>query len=157
VNATGEYFSLAGQDGYLRMFESSYFNEINTIKAHQNGATSVLFHPQNVDWLLSGGKDALLKIWNWKEEIELQNVVAHTFAIYDLLAINEKKTIVSASRDKHVKIWSIEENGLFKIQQRLDFKLGGHKHSVNALARINEEAFVSCSDDKRLIVWDIMK
>ncbi len=154
VNDNGEHFALAGQDGYLRIFETSYFNEINTINAHKNGATSVLFHPKNNDLIISGGKDALLKVWNWKEEIELQKIVAHTFAIYDLLSLNEKKTIVSASRDKHIKIWSIDEE-LLNIKQRLDFKAGGHKHSVNALAKINEQSFVSCSDDKKLVLWKL--
>ena len=152
VNRTGEHFSIACQDGFIRVFETSYFNEINSMSAHKNGVTSILFHPEKEDLIISGGKDALLKIWNWKNEEELNSIVAHTFSIYDLISIENGKKIVSASRDKHVKIWSLNDSDI-QIEERLDLKSGGHKHSVNSLSKINESSFISCSDDKKVIVW----
>lgn len=152
ISASGEHFVLGGQDGFWRVFETEYFNEIHSIDAHKNGTTSVLFHPTNSALLISGGKDALLKVWNWKTESLLQKIVAHTFAIYDLVSVSNGKNIISASRDKHVKVWEVNEDVL-EIKQRLDFKSGGHRHSVNALAKISEESFVSCSDDKKIVVW----
>ena len=150
ISKTGGHFALSGQDGYVRIFESNYFNEINSFYAHENGATSVLFHPLEEDKLISGGKDALLKLWDWKHETKLDEVVAHTFGIYEILSINNGQNFVTASRDKNIKIWDTNN---FEFLQRLDFKLGGHKHSVNALSKINEQEFVSCSDDKRMVIW----
>ncbi|MBL1280511.1 MAG: hypothetical protein COA33_009575 [Fluviicola sp.] len=154
ISNDGCNFALACQDGEIRVFESEFFNEINSFYAHENGATAVLFHPVKKDLLISGGKDALLKVWNWKKENELQKIIAHTFAIYDLIAVEQGRTIISASRDKHVKIWKLEDQ-LLQISQRLDAKQGGHKHSVNALAKISENKFASCSDDKKIIVWEL--
>jgi len=150
VSSNGENFALTGQDGYLRIFESNYFNEINSFYAHENGATSVMFDPLDSTKLISGGKDALLKLWDWKNESKLDEVVAHTFGIYDLLSINNGENFISASRDKNVKIWNTKT---FSFMQRLDYKSGGHKHSVNALSKINETEFVSCSDDKKMVIW----
>ncbi|MCO4814600.1 MAG: hypothetical protein KC454_07795 [Flavobacteriales bacterium] len=150
VSSSGENFALTGQDGYLRIFESNYFNEISSFYAHENGATSVMFHPLDSTKLISGGKDALLKLWDWKNESKLDEVVAHTFGIYDLLSINNGENFISASRDKNVKIWN---SNTFSFLQRLDYKSGGHKHSVNALSKINETKFVSCSDDKKMVIW----
>ena len=150
VTDNGEYFALSGQDGYVRVFESNFFNEIKSFYAHKGGATSVMFHPLEENKLISGGKDALLKLWDWQKESKLNEVVAHTFGIYDLLSINNGKNFVSASRDKNVKIW---DTITFSFVQRLDYKSGGHKHSVNAISKINEKQFVSCSDDKILVIW----
>ena len=151
VDESGEHIALACQDGTLRVFDTVYFNELITINAHDNGATAVLFHPLKKNQLISGGKDALLKLWDLERSELLVNVVAHTFAIYNILSIQEGRTIITSSRDKNIKVWNSESLQFIK---RLDFKEGGHRHSVNALDKIDENTFVSCSDDKRLIVWD---
>jgi WD repeat-containing protein 61 len=151
VNNSGDHFVLACQDGTIRLFESEYFNEIVTMEGHKGGATAVLFHPLNTDQLITGGKDALLKLWNWKSGEELNSVVAHTFAIYAIASINDGKTLVTASRDKCVKEWSSSLDFI----QRLDRKLGGHQHSVNDLCVIDKQTVASCSDDKRIILWEL--
>lgn len=151
VSDKGEYFALACQDGTVRVFESDNFNEIVTINAHANGATSVLFHPEDPALLISGGKDALLKLWRWKEKKELICVVSHTYSVYDIISVKNGKQIITSSRDKNIKVWDSKDLAIVK---RLDAAEGGHRYSVNALSKINERTFVSCSDDKRIIVWE---
>ncbi len=150
VDRNGEHFVLACQDGTIRIFEAEYFNEIITLDAHKGGASSVLFHPLNEGELISGGRDARMKHWNWRSEKELFSVVAHTFAIYSLASIKNGKYIISASRDKHVKVWNAD----LSIVKRLDLKAGGHRHSVNDLVSISDTNFATCSDDKRVIIWE---
>lgn len=150
INQSGENMALACQDGTIRVFETHFFNEIQTIRAHENGATSLLFHPTNPDQLISGGKDALLKLWDLKTETCLLEIPAHNFAIYSIQALNDGQTIITASRDKTIKSWS----NTLEFQQRLDFKVGGHRHSVNRLRVLAENRFVSVSDDKKIIVWN---
>lgn len=150
VNDSGEKFALACQDGTIRVFESNFFNEIQTLVAHKNGATALLFHPTQSNQLISGGKDALLKLWDLTTEKCLMEIPAHNFAIYSIQALNDGKTIVTASRDKTIKVWSND----LAFQQRLDFKEGGHRHSVNKIRVMDENRFVSVSDDKKIIVWN---
>lgn len=152
IAANGEYLALACQDGCIRIFDTKHFNEIHTIRAHENGVTALLFHPLDPSILISGGKDALLKSWDWPNEHCLKVVVAHTFAIYDILALQEGKLLVTASRDKNIKLWQSQDLEFIK---RLDFKQGGHRHSVNALSKVDENRFVSVSDDKRILIWSI--
>ena len=151
VSDKGEHFALACQDGTIRIFETEHFNELKTFDAHEKGVTSVLFHPNDTRLLISGGKDALLKLWNWNKQEELISVVAHTFSVYDIISVKNGGLIITSSRDKNIKVWNSEDLGFVK---RLDAKIGGHRHSVNALSKIDEKTFVSCSDDKRIIVWE---
>ncbi|MCH2224669.1 MAG: hypothetical protein MK066_07865 [Crocinitomicaceae bacterium] len=150
VSQNGGQFVLACQDGTLRIFESNFFNEIKTIVAHKGGSTSVIYHPQDETRLISGGKDAHLKSWDLSTEGEIDSIPAHNFAIYSIISLGNGTHIATASRDKTIKIW--DKDLVFK--QRLDHKFLGHRHSVNQLMKIDENTFVSISDDKKIIFWE---
>lgn len=148
IDESGENFALACQDGTIRIFETAYFNEIRTIKAHEGGTTSLVFVPNNE--IISGGKDAHICRWNWKSEICLKRIPAHNFSVYDLQVLKTKNLLVSASRDKTIKVWNLQD---LSIYQRIDLKQKGHRHSVNALQILDDTSFVSASDDKRILCW----
>lgn len=149
LSPSGDQFAIACQDQSIRILESEYFNEIKTLEGHENGANSVCYHPTNPNLLISGGKDALLKLWNIKSSELVKKIPAHNYAIYSIISLNNKNTILTSSRDKTIKVWSSD----LTFMQRLDFKDGGHKHSVNKIRKLDEDRFVSVSDDKSIIIW----
>jgi WD40 repeat protein len=144
----GSNFALTCQDGTIRIFDTEFFNEISTISGHKDGATAVLFDPTSSEHLISGGKDAMLRKWNWKTNTLLLEIPAHNFAIYRLIHVGSY--FVSASRDKTLKLWTIDLDFI----KRLDSKEGGHHHSVNDVAHLNDSLFASVGDDKRIILWE---
>lgn len=144
----GKHLFVAKQDGEISVFETTFFNEIQRFYAHKEGATSLVLIDENQ--LISGGKDAILRKWNWETGTLINEIPAHNYAIYDLLALN-KQFILSASRDKSIKVWDQDLNFI----QKLDFKWGGHKHSVNVLKKHSETEFISGGDDKKIIFWRI--
>lgn len=150
IGDQGRLFVVSCQDGTIRVFETERFNEIITINAHKGGATIAQFHPLNSELLLTGGKDALLNIWNWQTGDLIKSIPAHNYVIYDLIFIEKGLRFVTASRDKTIKIWDSKD---FTVEQRLDFKAGGHRYSVNSFVKLSETSFASASDDKKLIVW----
>jgi WD40 repeat protein len=148
---SGDRIVLSCQDGSIRVFETNGYNEIHTIDAHKNGATVSVFNPLNEKELITGGKDALLKVWNLENLELLQEIPAHNFVIYDICFQNQNRHFVTSSRDKTIKIWNTKD---YSFNQRLDFKDGGHRHSVNSLVKINEHSFASLSDDKKIVIWE---
>lgn len=151
VSLDGNYLACACQDGTIRVFDTTSFNEIATFHAHQHGTTTVLFHPLDQNVIISGGKDAMLRSWDWITGNQLGEIPAHNYVIYDIISMNHGSQLVTASRDKTIKIWGSSD---FSFIQRIDFKSKGHKHSVNCLTKLNESAFVSGSDDRTLILWE---
>jgi WD40 repeat protein len=151
VDPTGEFFAVCGQDGFLRVFDTRFFNENCSFKAHEGGVTAALFNPNSPDSIFTGGKDAFLRSWNFRTGELLSSIPAHNFIIYDLLSLNDGRTLLSASRDKTIKIFDLET---LSFLQRLDLKEGGHRHSVNCLIKLSENSFASGSDDKRMIIWE---
>lgn len=150
-SSNGTYFSFVAQDGFVRVFDTTFFNEIASFKAHENGATALLFHPKSDGQIITGGKDALLKIWDWKTAQLMQEIPAHNFVIYDIILVDNGDFIATCSRDKSIKIWESEN---FIFHQKIDFKFAGHRHSVNCLFELNRNMFCSGSDDKRMLIWE---
>ena len=147
LSENGEFIALCCQDGYIRILETSFFNLIHEFKAHKDGANCALF---DGDLLFTGGKDAYIKKWNWKEKKLLLSIPAHNFAVYDLEFVDNNQKIVSVSFDKSIKLWNTED---ISIIQRIEFKDRGHRHTVNRIAKISEDSFATVSDDRKVKVW----
>jgi len=150
VNGDGTQLALACQDGIIRLFDTTYFNEITSFTAHENGVTSISFDSNFSDRLWSGGKDAMLKIWKVTTNELIKEIPAHNYVIYDFLEIPSQHIMITASRDKTMKIWDKKE---LNFVQRIDNKTGGHRHSVNALVSLDDGKWASASDDKRIMIW----
>ena len=153
VSTCGEFLAVGGQDGSLRIFDTQYYNEISSFYAHQDGVSTIMFHPNKKNEVYSGGKDAIIRLWDWQSGSRLKEIPAHNFVVYDLIYLPDSKFIVSASRDKTVKIWSED----LEFIERIDQRSGGHRHSVNTLVKFSDNQFTSASDDKRIMSWRILK
>ncbi|MBK6950100.1 MAG: WD40 repeat domain-containing protein [Haliscomenobacter sp.] len=120
-------------------------------KAHLNSVFTVQYAPDG-NYLLSGGRDAHLKVWdtvNWKQT---HAIPAHWYTINDIAFHPQGHLFATASRDKTVKIW---DAATFDLLQVLGpFRQGGHLNSVNTLLW-TEEGLISGSDDRTLILWEI--
>ncbi len=148
VNVEENSIAVACGDGCVRILDLDFFNEQQTIAAHEEGATSVAWHPTK-SVLLSGGKDAHLKVWNMKDAYKcVLSIPAHNYAIYSIAFGHS--ICATASRDKTIKIWDAQS---FDSLQRLDAKSGGHSHSVNKILFQNEK-LISCGDDRQIIIWN---
>lgn len=144
----GSLVYLCCKDGIVRCIDTTFFNTTEEFFAHQDGTGTLLEWGSNT--LITGGKDAHIKLWDKLSKACFKSIPAHNFMVYDVIRLNEN-TIISVSRDKTVKIWNAEN---FTVLQRLDLKKGGHRHSVNCALKIDNNTFATASDDSRVIVWE---
>lgn len=105
--------------------------------------------------LLSGGRDAHLNQWEWQGAyLPMQKVPAHNFTINDLALSPDQSQLVTASRDKTIKLWNSENLQLLKVVDAP--RHGGHTHSVNKIKWLkSDNSVISGSDDKRIIRWHL--
>lgn len=150
-NKNADKVVLSCGDGTVRILDTRSFNEILTINAHTDGTTAAVFHPEDQDLIITGGKDAHLRTWNLVSSAKIKEIPAHNYAIYRILSCGNK--LLTASRDKSIKVWDLD----LSFIQKLDVKAGGHNHSVNDLTLISENSFISCGDDRRIILWELEK
>jgi WD40 repeat protein len=150
-----EKMAVGASDGNIYILNRLTFELLQIIeKAHANSVFCVRFSPDG-KYLLSGGRDAQLKIWEVEANFSLSHVIpAHWFTINDLVFHPTKPVFATASRDKTIKIWDAHTFELLKVIDGLRF--GGHLRSVNRLFWSSyNDYLVACSDDRSVSVWKV--
>jgi WD40 repeat protein len=154
INSKTREFAVGYSDKMIRIFDMDNLDLRDTLSSHENSVFSVQYSPDGKH-LLSGSRDAHLKIWNVSEGYQLQkDIVAHLFAINHVVYSPDSLLFASCSMDKSIKIWDAATFRLLKVIDRA--RHAGHATSINKLLWTNfNNQLVSASDDKRISVWDI--
>lgn len=122
------------------------------IKKQLKGHTNSVFALALIDdkTLVSAGRDAMIRAWDLTIGKEVHAVPAHEYQAKSLHY--NGKTLLSSSMDKTIKVWN-EKLDLLKV---IDLERNeGHTNCINKVEWLDEEHFVSCSDDRSLILWKV--
>lgn len=153
VHPTLPEMAVGYSDNCIRIFNTENFKQLLEIKAHDNSVFALAYSPDGKH-LLSGGRDAVLKIWDAQDAYTpLQTINAHWYHINAIAFNGTGKLFATASLDKTVKVWDAESFELLKV---MDFeKYGGHTTSVNKILWVEDNRLISCSDDRTAILWNL--
>ena len=121
--------------------------------AHQLAANIVRYSPDG-KFLLTGGRDAHLNIWQTDNYELIKSIPAHNWAIYDIVFNPDTTLFATASRDKTIKIWDAKT---YQLLHRITKENNeAHTHSVNKLLWSTYNNYlVSVGDDKVVMVREI--
>lgn len=120
-------------------------------KAHNHSAFCVQYSPDGKH-LLSGGRDALLNVWDAENLDLLSSQAAHLFTINDIVFNPAGTLFATASRDRSIKIWDATNFKLNKVLNTIRDHC--HVNSVNALLwSTHDNRLVSASDDRSIMLW----
>jgi WD40 repeat protein len=121
--------------------------------AHRLSANVVRYSPDG-KFLLTGGRDAYLNIWETDNYTQLKFIPAHNWAIYDIAFSPDASLFATGSRDKTIKIWDAETFSFLKRISKEAFT--GHSHSVNKLLWSPFNNYlISVGDDKEVMIREI--
>jgi WD40 repeat protein len=150
---TGE-IAVGYSDHFIRIFDE-HLHLKKEFKAHTNSVFTLRFTPDGL-FLMSGSRDARLKVWDAKAEyIQASEIVAHMYAINHIEFSPDGKHFVTCSMDKSIKVWDLQELKLLKVIDRS--RHAGHGTSVNKLLWTTyNNQLISASDDRTLSVWHII-
>ncbi|MBN1409577.1 MAG: caspase family protein [Spirochaetales bacterium] len=118
----------------------------------QQGATDSIFAAHfsgDGKYLLTGGYDTVMKLWNFELGREMRTFSGHKGSIFDMYFTLDGKYAISAGSDKQIIIWHIPTGKIVKI-------LNGHTAGVTSLSvSRDEKLMVSGSRDKLCILWNL--
>ena len=141
-------------DNFIRILAADTLQVKQAFEAHSNSVFTLAYSPDG-NYLISGSRDAHLKIWRPASDYQEHTaVIAHLFTVNHVVFSPNGAYFATGSMDKSVKIWDAQTFRLLKVIDRA--RHAGHGTSVNKLfwpARLN--SLVSCSDDRTISVWDL--
>lgn len=155
VNRVLNEVTVGYSDNFIRVFDIKDLSLKYAFEAHANSVFTLRYTKDNL-YLISGSRDARLKVWDARGGYKLVNeVVAHLFAINDLAVSPDGKYFVTASMDKSIKVWDSESQQLLKVIDKS--RHAGHGTSVNKLLwSSHENQVISASDDRTISIWSII-
>ncbi len=147
-------FAVGYSDNSIKIFDLVSKQLKYNLDAH-NGSVFTLVYSPNEQFLLSGSRDAHLKVWDTSVNYQLhQSVVAHLFAINHIVFSPDGLYFATGSMDKAVKIWGSKSFKLLKVIDKA--RHAGHGTSVNKLLWSEyHQQLLSASDDRLISVWQI--
>ncbi len=141
-------------DNSIRILDLSTMEVKYTLTGHTNSVFCVRYSPDGKT-LLSGSRDAHLKVWDVEKEYQaINSVVAHMYAINNIDYSPNGKHFVTCSMDKSIKVWDAKRFRLLKVIDKA--RHAGHGTSVNKLFWSSyKNQVISCSDDRTISIWDL--
>jgi WD40 repeat protein len=131
--------AIGASDGNVYFLDLDTFDVKKTIKtAHSNSIFAVRYTPDGTH-LLTGGRDAFLKLWNInsKERTPVFEAPAHLFTLNSIAFHPINPTIfATASRDRTIKIWQLNSL-MFDVLSLKAGKFGIEGESLNSLQTSN--------------------
>lgn len=117
------------------------------IQCHRGTIKALAVSQLSPHYVLSGGADGTLRIWDTVTKLCLAQFVGHTSAISWCTFLSFDASIVSASLDGTVRVWDSKTANCLRV-------LAGHRDSILACAMSSKQQFlVTASMDCTLRVW----
>ena len=154
-NYASSEIAVALGDCKVLVFDLLTLDQKKDFIAHKLAANVVRYSPDG-KLLLTGGRDAHLKIWNVANYELIKSIPAHNWAIYDIAYSPDASLYATASRDKTVKIWDAQTHQLLKRITKVNFE--AHTRSVNKLLWSTYNNYlVSVGDDRLVMVREVTR
>jgi WD40 repeat protein len=151
ISETRNEIAVGASDGAIYFLEADTLTLKNTLHGAHGHSVFALAYTPTQQYLLSGGRDAMLRVWNLENaHARVSEQPAHWYTINHIVFSPDGRHFATASRDRTIKIW---DTGTFQLLRVLDtIRDGGHINSVNRLLWL-PDCLISGSDDRSLILW----
>ena len=149
VNPAESLMALGTSENNISIVSLPELKPLSELKASENSVFCSEF--LNDVQLISGGRDAHLRLWNTIEETELKSIPAHFFTINDIAL--QPELLATASRDKSVKIWNRSNLDLLKVISTEKYP-DLFKHSMNTVIWMNDK-LICGGDDRKIFLWRV--
>jgi len=139
---------VGASDNIIYELDKSTYEVKQKLMGHTNSVFALALIDENT--LVSTGRDAMIRAWDLTIGKEVHSVPAHEYQAKSLSYNGH--ILLSSSMDKSIKLWS-KELELLKVID-LD-RYDGHTNCINKVEWLDENMFVSCSDDRSLYLWKV--
>lgn len=141
--------AVGASDGNIYFLDLDTLALKHALPAHAPSVFVLCYAPDE-QRLFSGGRDAMLRMWNLENTSApalRSEQPAHWYTINHIVLSPDGNRFATASRDKTIKIWDTPTGQLLRVFDTI--RDAGHINSVNRLLWL-PDTLVSCSDDRTI-------
>ena len=166
---TGKYVATGGADTRLIIWSADELKPLRIFTQHRDSVTSLAFR-RGTNQLYSCSADRTIKIWD--ELTYVETLFGHQDVAVDVASLALERCVSVGARDRTARLWKLVEQtqlvfrgggGSEKRRQRnnKDGEVAGPKSygegSIDRVALIDEETFVTGSDNGSISLWTLHK
>lgn len=162
----GKYVATGGQDRKLIIYDAATLKPIKVLTHHRDAITALAFR-RGTNQLYSASKDRTVKVWSLDELAYIETLFGHQDHVVDIDALAQERCVSVGARDRTARLWKVME------ETQLVFRGGGtdkknlpagidrrsvqHEGSMDRVAMIDDELFVTGSDNGAIALWSVTK
>ncbi|KAI6914974.1 WD40 repeat-like protein, partial [Hortaea werneckii] len=175
----GKFVATGGADNKMVVWDAATLKPLKAFSQHRDSVTSLAFR-RGSNQLFSASRDRTVKIWSLDELAYIETLFGHQDEVVDVSALNEEKCLTVGARDRTARLWKVVE------ESQLVFRGGGapsqpkrgpkdsslsttdhdpqpiptsshHEGSMDRIASIDDDTFLTASDNGALALWNIHK
>ena len=131
VDPSQNEFAIGFSDWNIKVFDSAKLEIKQTLIGHTNSVFA-LSYSLDGNFLISSGRDAMIKVWDVKNDYQLLlEIPAHTLQVKCIAYNPSGSLFASSSMDKTIKIWDADNFELLKV---IDFARNrSHTNCINKI------------------------
>jgi hypothetical protein len=134
----------------LQKILAEYGGELHTFTGHEGGVKAVAYSPDG-KYLLSGGEDQTLRLWDVARGKEARIFTGHRDAVTSVAFSPDGRLAVSGSSDSTLRLWEVASGHELQATENLGWK-------VTSVAFSPDGKFVlSAADDNQVKLWALPK
>ena len=166
----GNFVVTGGKDRRIVVWDAATLKALRVFTQHRDAVTGLAFR-RGTNQLYSASKDRTIKIWSLDELAYVETLFGHQDEVVDVAALAQERCISVGARDRTARLWKVVE------ETQLVFRGGGpsssksrskskdgepqkpkpQEGSIDRIAMIDDEMFVTGSDNGSISLWAIHK
>ncbi len=169
----GKFVVTGGLDRRLVVYNAADLTPIRAFTQHRDIVTGLAFR-RGTNQLFSCSKDRTVKVWSLDELAYIETLFGHQDEILDVDALAQERCVSVGARDRTARYWKVPEESQLvfrggggeggsssskkhKLPPNIDPASAAHEGSMERVAMIDDEIFVTGSDNGDLALWSIQR
>jgi ribosomal RNA-processing protein 9 len=144
VSSDGHLLASGGTDRMVRIWDTRTNTQVRALKGHRELVSALCFR-DGTHTLYTGSHDRTVKVWDIDQLAYVETLFGHQSEVNALDALLQERALSAGGQDRSIRLWKIPE------ESQLVYR--GHTASIDCAKFINEQLYVSGSQDGSMALW----
>jgi ribosomal RNA-processing protein 9 len=168
ASSSGRFLATGGEDKRLVIWDAATLTPLKVFHQHRDVVLSVSFR-RGTHSLFSASADRTIKIWSLDEMAYIETLFGHQDHVVDVAGMAQERCVSVGARDRTARLWKVVEESQLVFRgggssatrtNKNDQGSGGAEKgysegSIDRVAAIDEDMFVTGSDNGSISLWSV--